>query len=164
VKTRADVLAAFPPLANDPHFDLCSDFDRTYNCFAFAVGDTTSRWDPAPTTAPTRAGLYWPDGVPLLYTLSAYLAAFATHGYERCESGEPEPGSEKIALYLGADGVPAHAARQKPDGTWMSKLGAGVDIRHGTPEVVGSGNDDPPDGVGNTLNGEPTVFLKRPKS
>jgi hypothetical protein len=37
---------------------------------------------------------------------------------------------EKIALYADKNGLPSHAARQLPSGTWTSKLGPMEDIEH----------------------------------
>ncbi len=48
---------------------------------------------------------------------------------------------EKIAIYVDTDGVPTHAARQLPDGSWTSKLGDWEDIQHQTLEALETGND-----------------------
>jgi hypothetical protein len=95
-----------------------------YNCIAFAVGDETQCW------WPNEDG-YWPEGVAGEETVDAFVAAFATREYAKCDSGELEPNFEMIALYA-AGNIPTHAARQLRDGTWVSKLGALEDIQHAT--------------------------------
>lgn len=78
---------------------------------------------------------YWPPGVPREETLAAFEAAYDTLGYSRCESAQFEPGFTKVAVYAKGT-VPAHAARQLPDGRWTSKLGEREDIEHLTPELL----------------------------
>jgi len=51
-------------------------------------------------------------------------------GYVRCDDGNREPGFEKVAIYADANGDFTHAARQKEDGSWTSKLGEWEDISH----------------------------------
>src|SRR3712207_2764511 len=41
----------------------------------------------------------WPEGITKKETLGAFVEFFARHGYERCDSGELEPGYEKVVLY-----------------------------------------------------------------
>lgn len=62
--------------------------------------------------------------------MEAFVAAFATLGYSPCPDGAVESGQEKVAIFVGKDGKPTHAARQLPGGTWTSKLGKGEDISH----------------------------------
>lgn len=70
----------------------------------------------------------------MLFTVEAYIAAFATINYVPCADGSLEEGWEKVALYAlpnPADGPkPTHAARQTVSGNWMSKLGPDQDIIH----------------------------------
>lgn len=105
-----------------------------YNCIAWAVGTEDEWWWPERFS-------YWPPGVPRQATLAAFLAAFATRGFEQCSNGLHEPGFEKIALYghqepLAGVTVPSHAARQLLNGHWTSKMGALEDIEHLMPEDV----------------------------
>ena len=122
-----------------------SDADVRYNCIAWAAGDCDHWWEPSGLN-----GHYWPDGVPKDYTIESYQAAYENQGYEVCGSGELEPGFEKVALYANSTGFPLHAARQLPDGVWVSKLGKYIDITHTTPDDVGGGR-----------YGEVVVFLRR---
>jgi hypothetical protein len=151
--TEEDILALCPALADDPNFRITSPPNPANNCFGWTAGDENRRWDATPTMAPTRAGLYWPPGIPLLNTISAYMAAYETIGYAECEGPEPEEGMEKIALYVNPHEEPGHAARQLPSGTWTSRLGAANDIEHGAPE-----------GVENLMFGRAVRFMKRPRA
>lgn len=83
--------------------------------------------------------------------MKAFVEAYETIGYQRCEDGVCESQFEKIAIFADAAGVPTHAARQLQDGTWTSKLGPWEDIAH---QSV--------DGVAGAEYGAPVVFLRRP--
>ena len=69
-------------------------------------------------------------------TIDAFVSAFATLGYSKCDTAENEAGIEKVALYAIGD-EPQHAARQLKSGTWTSKLGNHVDIEHPLDAVAG---------------------------
>jgi len=105
-------------------YEVTSLPDRNYNCFAWAANDVVRWWEPIQSP-----GCYWPDNVPLSYSVETYVSAYQGLGFSLCESPDIEPGSEKLALYV-KDNLPCHAARQLPDGQWTSKLGTGHDIRH----------------------------------
>ena len=107
---------------------------------AWAAGVISSWWWPDG---------YWPSGVPECEELFAFRCLFRRLGYEVCRDGRLEPGFEKVVIYVRC-GSPTHAARQLHDGTWTSKLGNFVDIRHLTPEDVGGGE-----------YGEPVLYMKR---
>ncbi len=68
--------------------------------------------------------------MPLEETLSAYIQAYQTLGYEPCDSTDLEDGYEKIVLYINEEGIPTHAAKQLSTGKWSSKLGDLEDIEH----------------------------------
>lgn len=57
-------------------------------------------------------------------------------GFTRCDSGDLEPGWEKVAVYALADDDPTHVARQLESGAWTSKLGDFEDIEHDTPTAL----------------------------
>jgi len=99
----------------------------SYNCFAWAGGDTRNWWQPL-----ALGGYYWPPEIPNELTLENLVAVYARLGYLRCDSAELEPAVEKIAIYVQADGTPAHAARQTDSGAWTSKLGELEDVEHPT--------------------------------
>jgi hypothetical protein len=89
--------------------------------------------------------------VPRELTVEAFVAAFVTVGYEVCDDGEYENGWEKVALYVNAQRVPQHMARQVNASQWTSKLGPCHDILHTLPGVAGK------------LYGTVHLFMKRRK-
>jgi hypothetical protein len=134
-----------------PHFDAnggteTGEADRRYNCVAWAAGRADAWWWPD-----AGGDGFWPEGAPRAETVEAFVSAFALLGYAPCETAEHEPGWEKVALYAAPSGVPTHAARQLPDGTWTSKLGRGPVVTHNTPH-----------GVEGPVYGAVCCFLKRP--
>ncbi len=117
------VQAHFPSLAATNH-SITSPQDPQYNCIAWAAGEDDVRWWPDPMYI-----LHWPDGVPRLETIAAFIQAYSTIGYAPCSDGNIEQGFEKVALYA-LNGKPTHAARQLSNGEWTSKLGPQWDISH----------------------------------
>lgn len=101
-----------------------SQYSDEYNCFAWVMKDKERWW------GTTQEDDYWPTGVTREETLTAYIEAYEQYGYETCESESFEEGFEKIAIYVDHNQKPTHAARQKPDGTWTSKLGIFEDVKH----------------------------------
>jgi hypothetical protein len=133
----------FPRLVEEG-FSETSPATSRYNCLAWAAGRTDQWW------WPDRFGAYyWPEAAPREETTESFVRAFETLGYARCLDGGVEAGHEKVALYV-RDGKPTHAARQLPDGTWTSKLGRQIDIRHTLNALNGP------------AYGQIVVFLKRP--
>ena len=140
----------FSRLRPRTNFEVASRDDEDYNCIAFAASDVENWWQPRIAGA---RGAFWPPGVPNEMTLSAFIAAFRTLGYELCDNGIPERRTEKIALYT-KNGVPRHAARQViGSSAWLSKLGNGCDIRHRDVDGVGGGD-----------YGEVACYMSRPVS
>ncbi len=105
---------------------MTSPPSEDYNCIAWAAGIDNDWWWPDPNCT-------WPPSAPREATLSAFIAAFATLGYEPCGDGTLEEQTEKVAIYAFPDGRTTHAARQLPSGRWTSKLGEAEDIKHGSP-------------------------------
>ena len=135
------------PHLNSTNHQVTSPRKNRYNCIAWAAGCDDRWWWPA-------NNYYWPQGVPRQVTLDAFAAAFETLGYERCASSSAQAGYEKVAIYAKSDNgvlVPTHAARQLPDGSWTSKLGALEDIEH-----------HQPDDVNGPIYGRVALFLRRP--
>ncbi len=122
----SDLENAFPGLAEST-YQITSPASPTYNCIAWAAGETGVWWWPD-----SMSLYYWPPGIPRRETLEAFVGAFGFVGYTPCENGEHHPGMEKVALFVRPDGTPTHAARQLRDGTWTSKLGGDRDISHKT--------------------------------
>ena len=123
----------FPALAKGG-FQVTSPVDKRYNCIAYAAGDTAKWWWPFPENV---AEVYWPAGVQRAETLAAFRDALATVGFTECSTDDLEPHVEKIALFANKDSVPLHAARQRIDGRWVSKLGEREDIEHALRDLEG---------------------------
>jgi hypothetical protein len=73
---------------------------------------------------------FWPKDVARQASIDAFSEAFGSEGFEICSDSRLEEGFEKIAIYAKPDGTPTHAARQRPNGDWTSKLGMAEDIEH----------------------------------
>ena len=113
----------FPGLASSP-YKVTSPSDPTYNCIAWAAGDSKRWWWPDPMGA-----YHWPPSVPREESLSAYQRAFESLGYAECNTEVYEEGFIKVALFAKTN-VPKHASRQLSYSLWTSKLGQNVDISH----------------------------------
>lgn len=127
---------------------VTSDRTTAYNCFAWVLGLTDRKM--SPEQAPFY---YWPEGAIRGYSLGAFIEAYAVFGFEPCGLDSAwEEGWEKIALY-GFDDEPKHAALQKSDQVWTSKIGDYEDIEHTL------------DGLAeNSFYGTVLIILKRKKS
>jgi len=113
------------------HFSVTSPATGDYNCIAWAAGVTDTWWWPDPMGVSA-----WPATAPCEETVAAFVEAFRSLGYAPCPDDTLEAGYEKVALYALA-GVPKHAARQLPSGSWTSKLGELEDIEHTLDGLVG---------------------------
>lgn len=131
----------WPNLASEG-YDATSPETHDYNCIAFAACDSDRWWWPDQH----RHG-YWPIAK-REETLSCFVEAYQTCGFEICEAGF-ERDFERISIYT-LNGIPTHAARQLPDGRWASKLGPWEDIEHNTTKAVEE-----------YIYGKTTVFMKR---
>jgi hypothetical protein len=140
-----DIEATFPHLA-PTGYAITSPETGAYNCVAWAAGDTGRWWWPDAY----HTG-YWPIAVPREETLERFVEAFVVLGYTPCDSGDLEPGFDKVAIYATPSLDPKHVARQLPSGRWTSKLGTWEDIEHHT--LDGLSGDD---------YGTPVRFLRRP--
>jgi hypothetical protein len=120
--------AEFPRLTNND-FTETSKATRKYNCIAWAAKETTKKWWPDPLGIGK-----WPPKIPKEVTIDAFVRAFGTIGYIRCDNRDLEDGFEKIVLYgtidLAGKISPTHAAIQLPNGNWSSKIGDYEDIEH----------------------------------
>ena len=139
----------FPNL-NSNNWIRTSPRNDQYNCIAWAAGkgpENAEWWWPRPS----HLGYTWPDGVPREETIQNFVRAFETLQYIECHDGSCEEGIEKVAIYV-KDNVPTHMARQLPDGSWTSKLGGNIDIKHSTLEAL----EGP-------KYGSVRVFMQRPR-
>jgi len=121
---------------------------RTYNCIAWAAEDTTRWWWPDSQN-------YWPKEIPRKRNLDAFVQLFQSLGYEICEKADLEEGFKKVAIFVGAAGIPTHAARQQDDGSWTSKLGNHHDISHELEQVGGFAGKS---------YGKVAAIMKRPRN
>lgn len=120
---RRDLESVFPNLAN-AYWSIKSPFNDAYQCIAWAACDTTRRWWPVPPD-------YWPPNAPIDDTVACFVKAFATLGYEPCDSAAFEFGYQKVAIYADNDMTATHMARQHFFGRgWLSKIGDLEDILH----------------------------------
>jgi hypothetical protein len=136
------------PRLREGEFEITSPRDTRYNCVAWAAGDVRRWW--WPTESPFA---FWPPKVTREESISSFIDAFGTLGYELTGSGHYEEGIEKVAIFASADGVPTHVARQLADGSWTSKLGGLEDIAH--IDVNGVGGSD---------YGDVAAFLRRSRA
>ena len=110
--------------------EILDERTRRYNCIAWAVGDKEHVWN--------HLSPYWmgqrTSGV------EALVALFRDYFYyEVCSSFDAEPGYEKVAVYVDADGNYTHAAKLLDDGRWTSKLGDLWLISHPSPQSLAGG-------------------------
>ena len=122
--------AIFPNLAASG-YTAKSERSGVYNCIAYAAGDENRKWE-----GYRELGYHWPDGAKERHVLDALISAFERLGYTLCASDALEPDHEKVAMYVDSDGMWTHAAKQRDDGQWTSKLGNLEDIIHRTPDAV----------------------------
>ena len=125
-----DLEQSFPRLT-EGNYLITSEPSNAYNCVAWALGDTSRFWYDVKIK-----GYYWPPGVGSADTIEGWKHVFAIHGYHETDSAEFDPAFEKIAIYVDAEGVPNHVARQTDARTWTSKLGKDYDIEHQTLEAL----------------------------
>ena len=117
-----NLIRIFPGLSNS-YSKITSPETSDYNCIAWAAGDNQEWWWPDTDS-------YWPPNVPRKESLSAFIAAFETMGYDTCQDGDFQHGFTKIAIFVDHNRIPTHAARQSPDGFWTSKCGELEDLDH----------------------------------
>jgi len=121
----AAIEKAFPKIRKEG-YKITSQETADYNCFAWAVNDTTQWWSPD-----TGSGYYWLDGIPETLEVTSFVKLYQSAGnFLPCPTHQFENGFEKIAIYADAKGSVTHVARQLPSGAWTSKLGDWEDIQH----------------------------------
>jgi len=116
-------LAEFPNLVTEG-FEVTSPAADSYNCIAWAAGDSSQWWEPG-----TLDG-YWPPEAPQEFSFPCLIATFEILGYERCLTGAFELGYEKVAFYGTSENDPQHVAKQLDADRWSSKIGSSEDITH----------------------------------
>lgn len=142
---RKSLNRAFPNLLGQAFTvtnDLPQEIDQ-YNCIAWAAEDKQNKWWPV-------GNVYWPPSATKAETIQAFAEAYATLGYKHVDNSSHETGRQKIALYVDANNIPTHAARQLSDGNWSSKLGESIEITHKSLSALEDG-----------LYGKAIVFFER---
>ena len=142
--TAEEIAEIFPNLKN---YQIISPADYRYNCVAWAAGDTKNWWQPSDSPY-----FFWLRD-DKSDSLENCIEVFKILGYKEETNISFESGFEKVALYTDADGLPAHAARQKENGFWTSKLGEAEDIEHDSPEALEG-----------AAYGKVKIILKRPRA
>lgn len=142
----------FFPNLNRGEYRVTSEASTRYNCIAWAAGVNTNWWWPDPDPDSVT---YWPAQAPSEETLASFRIVLESLGYRECVTDELEPGFEKVALFVDADGLPTHAARQLSNGNWTSKLGRWQDIEHQLLNALGGSA---------SLYGEVVLLLRRPRN
>ncbi|MFV0553620.1 MAG: hypothetical protein ACK5LR_02840 [Mangrovibacterium sp.] len=135
---KRKIIEWFPKLADDKEFEITSAQTPAYNCIAWAY-NINDRWM-WPNTGEFEFldGVhYWPSDEIKNCHVGNFIEAFRLKGYECCTTSDFEEGYRKIALYV-APGTEdcTHAARQKANGYWTSKLGRFHDIQHENPQTI----------------------------
>lgn len=136
----------FPALKGGVGYRDTSEETIVYNCLAWALGISWTRYDPIPKCA----GYYWFPGIPRKWDETTIRLVFEKHSYVIADNYDVEPGYEKVVFYSDANGKPQHFARQLQNGKWTSKLGDYNDIEHGALESLTG-----------PLYGSPGIVLKR---
>jgi hypothetical protein len=144
-----DLESLFPNLTSR-RYDIKSPLSQNYNCIAWAANETHRKWWPG--------GAHWPANVPQEETVGAFILAFATRGYQPCDTGRFENGYEKVVIYVDSTQTPTHMARQLVSGMWTSKLGDLQDIEHATPHELEGQNY----GIAIQYLRRPSISHKRP--
>ena len=124
-------LENFPNLKSDNH-SIKSQRTFSYNCIPWTFGKTDVWWSSSP-------GYYWPRRIApgSMHVVSNVIKIYENFGFIVCKHSDTskEDGIEKVALYATA-GFFVHAALQREDGIWTSKLGEHEDIIHETAECL----------------------------
>ena len=106
-------------------FLITSPHTSTYNCIAWAYGDSTRWYWPDPENI-----YYWPKNIPREINIPSFIKLYEAIGYKNCDNGEYIEEYEKVAIFADENGIPTHAARQLDNGDWTSKLGQSIDVQH----------------------------------
>src|SRR5436305_13703521 len=121
---RRPHLERFFPNLQHSEYSVESEPTDIYNCIAWAAAVADRWWWPG-----EAEDSYWPLE-PEPASLTTFIRAFASLGYEACPDSSLEVGFEKVAIYAEPTGAPTHMARQLRSGMWTSKCGGLEDIAH----------------------------------
>lgn len=132
---KKQIKKTFPKLNADSKFEITSKRDIKYNCIAWAaIFDDRFMWPPGGLTNLDGITSFWPHDIPIDESIDTFIKLFQKYSFEICDKADFEEGYRKIAIYVNADsGKVTHAARQRANGDWTSKLGSEQDIAHSNP-------------------------------
>ena len=132
---KEQIIKIFPKLNLDPKFKITSKRDPKYNCIAWAaIFDDKFMWPPGGQLQLDGVNTFWPQDLPTDQAVDTFIKLFEQYNFEVCGSPDFEEGFRKIAIYwIPAEKRCTHAARQKANGEWTSKLGMQQDIVHSDP-------------------------------
>jgi len=135
---KARLIDFFPKLAVDKNFEITSKASNDYNCIAWAC-KYDDRWiQPSYLGQPNLdCVVWWPPEVQEGTDISCLVTVFENQGFAICDTFDYEKEYTKVALYINeSNNEWTHAAREKKNGFWTSKLGHNVDIQHSTPYTI----------------------------
>lgn len=132
---KEQIIKIFPKLSSDPKFKITSKRDAKYNCIAWAaIYDNKFMWPPGGLTNLDGVTSFWPEDLPTDESVETFIKLYNKYNFEICDNAQFEEGYRKIALYWNPDTKDCtHAARQRSNGEWTSKLGPSNDISHSDP-------------------------------
>lgn len=134
---KEQILKTFPKLNSDKKFKITSKRDTKYNCIAWAaIYDDRNLWPPGGVDL-DGVIFVWPEELPIDESLDTFIKLYNKFHFEHCESPDYEEGYRKIAIYwVPEENRCTHAARQRTNGEWTSKLGREQDIAHSDPYSI----------------------------
>jgi hypothetical protein len=131
MKNQLSLPKEFPNSSKEP-FIITSPITRSYNCIAWAFGDTTKWYWPDEFLIG-----FWPKEISRECTLESFINLYKLIGYEVCDDESFEKDYDKIVIFTDKDNIPTHAAKQIDDTFWSSKLGEYHDVSHSKFSIEG---------------------------
>lgn len=137
---KKQIIKTFPKLNSDSKFEITSKRDIKYNCIAWAaIFDDKFMWPPGEVTNLDGVTSFWPEELPTDQSVETFIKLYQKFNFEVCENPDFEEGYRKIAIYWDSSKkCCTHAARQRANGIWTSKLGKEQDISHSDPYTLES--------------------------
>lgn len=149
---RAEMIEAFPALADDCLFKITSAISSSYNCIAWAMG-FENRWGDYETFQGQDLDnirfSWWPEGIEKSLECRALIKAFEALGFRETKNSNYDPEFDKAVLYSN-HGLWTHASRITGKGVEHSKFGSQWDAYHGQQKFSG------------TIYGTPFAYMERP--
>jgi hypothetical protein len=139
-EVKEQIIKIFPKLNSDSKFKITSKRDLKYNCIAWAaIFDDKFMWPPGGIMNLDGVTSFWPEDLPTDESVQTFVKLYEKYSFEVCENPDFEEGFRKIAIYWDPEKKTCtHAARQRSNGDWTSKLGPAQDISHSNPFTLES--------------------------